>query len=128
MPELRKDPVIGRWVIISTERGKRPSDLAVEAPKSRGGFCPLCPGNEDKTPPEVFSVRGPDTLPDKPGWSLRVVPNKFPALVGEGDLNKRGDGIYDLMNGFGVHEVIVETPDHEATASTFSACSAASAA
>ena len=118
MPELRKDPVIGRWVIISTERGKRPSDLAVEAPKSRGGFCPLCPGNEDKTPPEIFSVREPDTLPDKPGWTLRVVPNKFPALVGEGDLNKRGDGIYDLMNGFGVHEVIVETPDHAATAST----------
>ncbi len=118
MPELRKDPVIGRWVIISTERGKRPSDLVVETPKSRGGFCPLCPGNEDKTPPEVFSFRAGDTQPDKPGWTLRVVPNKFPALVSEGDLNKRGDGIYDTMNGLGAHEVIIETPDHHATAST----------
>jgi len=118
VPELRKDPIMGRWVIISTERGKRPSDLAVEIPKSRGGFCPLCPGNEDKTPPEVFALRSDNTQPDKPGWTLRVVPNKFPALVNEGELNKRGDGIYDLMNGFGIHEVIIETPAHDATAST----------
>jgi UDPglucose--hexose-1-phosphate uridylyltransferase len=121
VPELRKDPIIGRWVIISTERGKRPSDLVVEIPKSRGGFCPLCPGNEDKTPPEIFALRDNHTSPDTPGWTLRVVPNKFPALVSEGDLNKRGDGIYDIMNGFGVHEVIIETPDHNATASTLTA-------
>lgn len=118
MPELRKDPIIGRWVIISTERGKRPSDLTLEPSKSRGGFCPLCPGNEDKTPPEVYSLRSNNSQPNKPGWSLRVVPNKFPALVNEGELNKRGEGIYDLMNGFGVHEVIIETPVHEANAST----------
>ena len=51
MPELRKDPVIGRWVIISAERGKRPSDFLVELERKKGGFCPFCEGNEDKTPP-----------------------------------------------------------------------------
>lgn len=57
MPELRKDPIIGRWVIISTERGQRPSDWSGEKNDKSGGFCPFCPGNEDKTPPEIFSFR-----------------------------------------------------------------------
>ena len=118
MPELRKDPIIGRWVIISTERSKRPSDLVVQKSTARGGFCPLCPNNEDKTPPEIFAVRDGNTQPDSAGWRLRVVPNKFPALVVEGDLNKRGEGIYDKMSGVGAHEVVIETPDHNATAST----------
>ncbi len=112
MPELRKDPIIGRWVIISTERGKRPSDFTFVEEKKKGGFCPFCYGNEDKTPPEIFALR-PDNSPrDKPGWTLRVVPNKYPALRIEGQLNRQGAGIYDFMNGIGAHEVIIETPDH----------------
>lgn len=112
MPELRKDPVIGRWVIISTERGKRPSDFADVEEKKKGGFCPFCYNHEDKTPPEIFAIR-PDKSPrDKPGWTLRVVPNKYPALRVEGQLNRQGEGIYDKMNGIGAHEVIIETPDH----------------
>lgn len=118
VPELRKDPIIGRWVIISTERAKRPSDLAVERSKSRGGFCPLCPGNEDKTPSEVFAIREGNTQPDTPGWKLRIVPNKFPALKTEGNLGKKAEGIYDKMNGIGTHEIIIETTDHDANAST----------
>ncbi|MDP7076646.1 MAG: hypothetical protein QGI64_00050, partial [Desulfobacterales bacterium] len=118
MPELRKDPIIDRWVIISTERAKRPSDLVVQRPKFRGGFCPLCPGNEDKTPPEVFAIREGNTSPDSPGWTLRVVPNKFPALIMEGEVNNQGEGIYDKMNGFGTHEVIIETTDHNANAAS----------
>ncbi len=121
MPELRKDPIIGRWVIISTERAKRPSDLAVEKSRAHGGFCPLCPGNEDRTPPELFSIREDNSQPDTAGWKLRVVPNKFPALVTEGELGKRGEGIYDKMNGVGAHEIIIETPDHDANATTMSA-------
>ncbi len=112
MPELRKDPVIGRWVIISTERGKRPSDFAEFEEKKSGGFCPFCYGNEDKTPPEIFAIRPDKSSRDKPGWTLRVVPNKYPALRVEGQLNRQGDGIYDKMNGVGAHEVIIETPDH----------------
>lgn len=112
MPQLRKDPVIGRWVIISAERGKRPSDFIVEPEKKRGGFCPFCEGNEDKTPPEVLAYRKEGSPPNGPGWRIRVVPNKYPALQIEGELNRRGEGVYDYMNGIGAHEVIIETPEH----------------
>ena len=112
MPELRRDPITGRWVIIAQERGNRPYDFIVEEDKTKGGFCPLCPGNEGVTPPEVLAYGREDNIPDSDGWQVRVVPNKFPALIIEGDLNKRGEGIYDKMNGIGAHEVIIETPDH----------------
>jgi len=118
MPELRKDPIHGRWVIISTERGRRPSDFVVEQHKPAGGFCPLCEGNEDKTPPEVLAFRNTGTPSNSKGWSLRVVPNKFPALRIEGELNREGEGIYDKMNGIGAHEVLVETPLHQETLAT----------
>jgi UDPglucose--hexose-1-phosphate uridylyltransferase len=111
MPELRKDPIIGRWVIIATERAKRPSDFPVNKVEQKGGFCPFCPGNEDKTPPEVLAYRN-GTSANQPGWSVRVVPNRYPALMIEGELHKEGDGIYDKMTGVGAHEVIIESPDH----------------
>jgi UDPglucose--hexose-1-phosphate uridylyltransferase len=113
MPELRKDPIVGRWVIISTERGKRPTSFKMnEKTATAGGFCPLCVGNEDKTPPEVYALRRDGSKPDTPGWTLRVVSNKFPALVIEGSLKKQAEGMYDKMNGIGAHEVIIETPRH----------------
>jgi UDPglucose--hexose-1-phosphate uridylyltransferase len=115
MPELRKDPITGRWVIISTNRGKRPSDFGRTIEQRRGGFCPFCSGNETTTPPEVLAYREPLTAPNTPGWSIRVVPNKFPALQIEGNLNKMGEGLYDKMNGIGAHEVLIETPDHHMT-------------
>ena len=115
MPELRRDPIIGRWVIIAKERGKRPSDFVIEDEKTKGGFCPLCPGNEHTTPPEVLAYGRPFYAPNTQGWSLRVVPNKFPALIIEGDVDKQGEGIYDMMNGIGAHEVIIETPKHDET-------------
>lgn len=109
MPELRKDPVLGRWVIISTERARRPSDFATtrESEPSDPGRCPFCPGNEHQTPPEI-ARRERDG-----NWTIRVVPNKFPALV-PGAPERRGKGIYDRMNGVGAHEVIIESPDHAA--------------
>jgi UDPglucose--hexose-1-phosphate uridylyltransferase len=112
MPELRKDPILGRWIIISTERGKRPTDFIVEKSISKGGFCPLCPGNENTTPPEVLSYGRTNPASNAPGWTLRVVPNKYPALIIEGELDKEGDGIYDKMNGIGAHEVLIESPNH----------------
>ncbi len=113
MPELRKDPIVGRWVIISSERSKRPSDFASEGSARRNqGLCPFCPGNEHATPPEISADRAQDTSPDTPGWTLRIISNKFPALVAQGELNREGLGIFDRMNGVGAHEVIVETPDH----------------
>ena len=117
MPELRKDPITGRWVIISSDRGKRPTEFADQRTKKRGGFCPFCAGNERTTPHEVLAYRE-NGQPNGPGWRLRVVPNKFPALQIEGDLSKQGEGIFDKMNGLGAHEVIIENPDHNATLAT----------
>jgi UDPglucose--hexose-1-phosphate uridylyltransferase len=118
MSELRKDPVTGRWVIISAERGRRPSDFGMQKAKVKGGFCPFCPGNEDKTPAEILAYRQAGSKPNGPGWRLRVVPNKFPVLRVEGDLSKEGVGLYDRMAGIGAHEVIIEAPNHEDTLST----------
>ncbi len=115
MSELRKDPITRRWVIISTERGKRPHDFKVEQVRSTSKFCPFDPGNENFVPPEIFAIREPGSKPNDPNWLLRVVPNKFPALRIEGELNKRGIGMYDMMNGIGAHEVIIETPVHTET-------------
>ncbi|MDA8168073.1 MAG: galactose-1-phosphate uridylyltransferase [Nitrospiraceae bacterium] len=120
MPELRKDPILGRWVIISVERGKRPKDFTPVIQKKKGGFCPFCPGNEYTTPPEIMAFRPSGTEPNKPGWALRVMENKFPALDVQGQLKKSGEGMFDRMNGVGVHEVVVETPDHYLSLSTMS--------
>ena len=113
MSELRKDPALGRWVIIATERARRPSDLQRCPPAPQPSVCPFCAGHEEKTPPEVYvSGRSPSSPPNSPGWKVRVVPNRFPALKIEGDLDRQAEGIYDRMNGIGAHEVIIETPDH----------------
>lgn len=120
MPELRKDPILDRWVIISTERGKRPHDFVIEPEVVKGGFCPFDPGNENTTPPEIMAYREPGTAPNTPGWRLRVVHNKFPALSLEGNLDRQGEGMFDKMYGIGSHEVIIETPDHYAKLTTIS--------
>jgi UDPglucose--hexose-1-phosphate uridylyltransferase len=112
MTELRKDPIVGRWVIISTERAKRPHEFPPEPPARREGVCPLCPGSERMTPPEILARRQGGE-PNDPNWTLRVVSNKFPALRIEGDLGKSADGIYDRMNGIGAHEVVIETERHD---------------
>jgi UDPglucose--hexose-1-phosphate uridylyltransferase len=121
MPELRRDPVTGRWVIISTDRHKRPNDFLFERAKSTGRQqCPFCPGREPLTPPEVLSYRQNGSMANTPGWDVRVVPNKFPALQVEGTLDRAGDGMFDRMNGIGAHEVIIETPDHLRTLASMS--------
>jgi len=112
MPELRKDPIIGRWVIIATERGKRPSDFVSETREPGDRFCALCPGNEAKTPPEVYALRPEGSPPNTPGWRLRVVKNKFPALVADERLEQTSTGVFDWMSGVGDHEVVIETPHH----------------
>jgi len=112
MPELRKDPVVGRWVIISTDRSRRPTNFTPVRVEKTTSFCPFCPGQEDKTPPEVYACRQNGGGPNSAGWKVRVVPNKFPALQIEGALDRRGEGLYDKMNGVGAHEVVIEGPAH----------------
>ncbi len=111
MNELRRDPITGRWIIVLLDKIAKVSDFVPEEHRKKKEGCPFCLGSESMTPPEITAHRkyGP---PNSPGWTVRVVPNKFPALRIEGELNKEGIGIFDMMNGIGAHEVIVDTPDH----------------
>lgn len=116
MPELRQDPATKQWVIIATERAKRPHDfMRTEAPIDLPAYkedCPFCPGNERLTPPEDMAYRQGDGA-NGPGWWVRVVPNKFSALVPEGSLSRKvEDGFFRKMDGVGKHEVIIEIPQH----------------
>jgi UDPglucose--hexose-1-phosphate uridylyltransferase len=120
MPELRKDPIVGRWVVMAPDRAKRPADVKDEPRFVESEFDPFAEGFEAATPPEILAYRNPGSHPNGPGWRVRVVPNKFPALQVEGNLDKRGEGIYDLMNGVGAHEVIIECPHGETNMSRLS--------
>lgn len=113
MPELRRDPIIGRWVIISADRGKRPSDFSRPDAPQPGSKCPFCPGNESMTPSEIIAYGEHTRQRDAGGWRVRVIPNKYPALTIEGTLTRQADGMYDRMNGIGAHEVIIESPFHD---------------
>jgi len=110
MLELRKDPVVDRWVIIAPERADRPNALVRWTPERDDGSCPFCPGHESMTPPEVLSYRNGDN-----GWTLRVVPNRYPALRTEIQMSRAGNGLFDNMAGVGAHEVVIETREHAMT-------------
>ena len=120
MSELRHDPIAGRWIIIATERARRPSDFELEEEVSTGGDCPFCVGNEEKTPPEVLAYRERGSLPNRPGWWIRVVSNKYPALKREGETELERVGRYERMDGVGAHEVIIESPQHKSSFYTLS--------
>jgi UDPglucose--hexose-1-phosphate uridylyltransferase len=107
MPQLRKDPIIGRWIIIAVERAKRPKDFhhrGIEPPEKE---CPFCCGKEEMTPEEIFSLKG-----EGEGWRVRVIPSKRPFLQSKEEFWSRGRGPYDVINAVGSHEIVVETPEH----------------
>ena len=115
MSEFRYNYLKDTWVIIATERSKRPHDYNVsiyEEPITDTSKCPFEYGNEDKTPPEIFAIRPNASAPNTPGWLVRVFPNRYPALRIENSTLSEGYYIFDKKGGFGAHEVIVETPDH----------------
>lgn len=114
MSELRQDPTTREWVIVATERARRPDKFAKDAhiQESQPAYdpaCPFCQGNESMAPLEV--LRYPDEKGT--GWLVRVVSNKFPALSPEGSTSRRlEDSFFRKMDGVGVHEVIIESPAH----------------
>jgi UDPglucose--hexose-1-phosphate uridylyltransferase len=122
MPELRFNIATKEWVIIATDRAKRPEDFAAQPKNFSSGSatnCPFCPGKEAKTPKELSAVRGPGSVPDTGGWRVRVIPNAFPALAPSGELERKKSASGFLkMNGVGSHYVIIESPDHEALIAT----------
>jgi UDPglucose--hexose-1-phosphate uridylyltransferase len=110
--EIRQDKTTRQWVIYAPARRKRPKDFrpaaqAVQSLPERSEDCPFCPGNENVLPPVLFEIGGPSGR-----WHTRVVPNKFPALDPRGKLARRKQGIFITMEGFGLHEVVIETPLH----------------
>jgi UDPglucose--hexose-1-phosphate uridylyltransferase len=120
MPDLRKDPVVGRWVIVAQGRSRRPYDFDTSVRRRSSGVCPFCEGHESMTPGEIAAYRHPESERDREGWRVRVIPNKFPALESDGDPRRRREGIYDAMCGVGAHEVIIESPQHVVSTSQLS--------
>jgi UDPglucose--hexose-1-phosphate uridylyltransferase len=110
MPEFRRDPLHNVWVVFAPERQRRPQDFA-PAVLRPNELDPFAPGNERLTPPEVYALRKEGTKPNESGWRVRVVPNRYPAMRVEGQLEASPDGLYDCLTGIGAHEVIIETPD-----------------
>ena len=110
MSQMRLNPLNGRWVTIVAERAQRPSDFArrdaVEPTSDRA--CPFCPGNEEETPPAL------ETTQDDGSWSLRVIPNKYPAFDGDEGFAVHNLGpVFVQAEASGIHEVFVYTPDHD---------------
>jgi UDPglucose--hexose-1-phosphate uridylyltransferase len=112
MAELRKEPITRMWVVVTPERPRGPSDYLPfkppYQPQKAEEVCPFCPGNEGRTPKETLSLPG-----EEGGWSVRVIPNKFPFFHIEGEFDRRPEGMYDLMEAIGAHEIVVEAPEHK---------------
>ncbi len=110
MSELRHDPIQRRWVIVASDRGKRPLDfIPITKEKKRSSACPFCgDGVEKRIPHTIVDIKD-----DFNNWQVKSVPNKYPALKIEGNLEKQADGIFDIISGIGAHEVIIESPNHE---------------
>ena len=117
MSEIRQDITTGEWTIIAEDRSLRPFQNALKGKSNNESSkdCPFCPGSEKNTPKEIYALRSKGSS-NSPGWQVRVVPNKFPALTDDITLivdgSKLGHDLYPHQQGFGYHEVIIETPDH----------------
>jgi len=118
MPELRQNIITRHWVIIATERARRPHEFSRKEERRplphRVPNCPFCTGNEEKTPAETLRIPGDGN------WRVRVFPNRFPALAAAGEIMRAHTGIKRAITGVGIHEVVVETPDHGQTLSSMS--------
>jgi len=112
LSEFRWDPLKNTWTITANHRERQPREFFIERQQVAMASCPFCSGLEERTPPEVFAIREPGSPTNGPGWQVRVVPNKFPLLRIEGHLDRRTEGLYQVMQGIGAHEVIIETPEH----------------
>lgn len=121
MSELRQDRTNGAWAIVAPERGGRPSqgqrrgDTTAPLP-AFDPHCPFCPGNEHMLPRTIA-----ESVSDQPpGWCLRVVPNKYPVVRPDARASQSAAAPHTVAAGYGYHEVIVETPRHDAELTTLS--------
>ena len=113
MSELRHDPLSRRWVIIASERSRRPMDFSwTGSPRTRRLSVPSAPATRRRHLPRSWPCGPPAPRPTDPAGQARVIPNKYPALSIEGEPERRGVGLYDRMRGIGAHEVVIEHPSH----------------
>ena len=117
MPEFRQNKATKEWVIISPERAKRPSDFLQDKEKKEPApsfmkTCPFCVGNEEMTPKDVYRY------PQKGPWQVRVTPNKFAALQPNLTATRTHVGSFLAAKGFGIAEVLIESPQHNQTIAT----------
>ena len=111
MSELRYEPLRDLWVLFAEERRRRP--LALNVVEHKDVSCPFCEGREGETPPEVWAIRDNEE-PNTPGWKVRVVPNKYPALTSQAEsVSLKDSSLFRRRRGYGYHEVILECPDHD---------------
>jgi UDPglucose--hexose-1-phosphate uridylyltransferase len=112
MAELRKDPILGDWVIVAPDRAERPFDHEQHG-TATPDLCPFCKGNETATPDAVLTIPFDDSLSSSTeDWAVRVVPNRYPA-VGSSTTELPTSGYFERTLAVGYHEVIVESPSHE---------------
>ena len=115
MNQFRRDPITGRWSIIFQKEydvADLISNTSSRRKKLSNGKCQLCSGFEAETPSEIFAIRGDGSEENDSSWKVRVVPDKQPFLQIYGELDNRGMGMYDVLNGIGAHELVIESPNH----------------
>ena len=119
-PSLRRALFGPAWSIVAPGRSGRPRPVEPRS-ESAAPVCPFCEGNESETAREVFALRGAGTRPDRPGWTVRVVPNKYPALVQEMlSPTVIATGPHEALPAMGFHEVVIDVPEHDSRLTRFS--------
>lgn len=112
MSDWRADPITGDWTVVADELPLARRDFVINGAVSPlDEPCPLCPGHEAATGPEIAGLRDHDGGP----WRIRVVPNRVPALRVEAEQHEAVAGLFKSRPGLGAHEVVVESTRHDAT-------------
>src|SRR3989339_2120637 len=116
MSELRFDPIKRHWVIIASQRAKRPSEFQITIRTQDESECPFCPGHEDETPESILTLPGKEGNP----WAARLIPNKFPAMDADSHVMEGELAFHEVRAGRGQHEVMIESASHGGRQSHYS--------
>lgn len=112
MSNIRLDLLHNKYVLIAPERLHRPDFYQQTPSKADTKDCPFCEGHEDMTPSEIFAIR--DNEPNSRGWKTRVVPNLYKAVQVEHEMHSKREGMFETIQGVGAHEVLIDSPNHDA--------------
>lgn len=118
--QLRNDPTSGHWVVIVPRAVEENFIIAPETAPVENPICSFCEGRESETPSEIYADRKNNSPANTPGWQIRVIPDREPIFQIHGETNNRAHGIYDIVDGIGAHEIVLESPRHDENIFTFS--------